>query len=127
MPNSSANKVSEAVTDKGKVGYMYFRYTDQVTYGRDFSPNDFKVGTRIKVLPNQKIDQSFLNKMLGTSQGKTYYGKTGLSFDANNPKICGRTFTVKERGRNLKFTQPFPENMRNSYNSSFKLKVVVLE
>lgn len=102
---------------------MYFRYTDQVQeFGKSLN---LKVGDRIKVLEGQTISESFLNKKLDEYNGKVYYGKTGLSFDPNNPKICGKIFTVASTSP-LKFTEEFPENMRNGFNSSFKFKVIKL-
>ena len=101
---------------------MYFRYTDQVQGGRALS---LAVGDRIKVLPGQTISDSFLNRKLDTYNGKIYYGKTGISFDPKNPKICGKIFTVASTNP-IKFQEKFPENMRNGFNSSFSFKVIKL-
>ncbi len=101
---------------------MYFRYTDQVSGGGSLN---LKVGDRIQVLPDQTISDSFLNKVVERYQGKVYYGKSGLSFDAKKPKICGKIFTVKSVSP-LKFTEEFPEKMRNTSNSNFKFKVIKL-
>jgi len=98
--------VDVSVTTYENAEMMYFRYTDQVQGGRGLN---LAVGSQIKVLPNQKIKVS-----------------PGLSFDPNNPKICGKVFTVASLNP-LRFTEPFPENMRNRNNSSFALKVVKLK
>jgi len=59
--------------------------------------------------------------------GTAYYGKTGISFDPNAPKICGRTFTVASvSGTNVKFTEPLPENMRNDFNNAFEFQVILV-
>mgnify|MGYP000220683469 CR=1 FL=1 len=126
--NPSSGAYSSTPTKQASKEYyanstmMYFRYTDQVQ--ADDSLN-LKVGDRIRVLPNQQISNSFLEKKLDVYDGKTYYGKTGLSFDPNKPKICGQTFTVASISP-LKFKEEFPENMRNAFNSSFAFKVVKL-
>ncbi len=82
---------------------MYFRYTDQVQGGRDLN---LRVGSQIKVLPNQTVKSS-----------------PGISFDPNNPKICGKIFTIASLNP-LRFIEPFPENMRNTNNSNFSFRVV---
>ena len=89
-----------------KTDLMYFRYTDQVQGGRSLN---LKIGSQIKVLPNQTVKSS-----------------PGISFDPNNPKICGKIFTVASMNP-MKFTEPFPENMRNTQNGSFTFKVVQLK
>lgn len=101
---------------------MHFRYTDQVQGGRSLN---LKVGDRIMVVPGQVVSDTFLNRKLDVYNGKIYYGKTGLSFDPKNPKICGEIFTVASTNP-IKFTEEFPENMRNGFNSSFTFKVIKL-
>ena len=85
---------------------MYFRYTDQAYGGVSL---DLKVGDKIYVVP-----------------GQTAEDKEGISFDPDNPKICGKTFTVKSVTPQLTFQEPFPERMRDTQNGYFMFMVTKL-
>ncbi len=97
-------KADVAVSYEGPRAMMYFRYTDQVQGGGGL---DLKVGSEIIVLPNQTVRNAH-----------------GISFNPNKPRICGMKFTVAEISPYIKFTEPFPENMRDTNNNSFAFEVV---
>lgn len=108
-----------------KSGTMAFRYSDSVLIGKGLSTDDFEVGTIVHVLPGQVISDEFLKQELGTSGDETYYGETGINFDPQNPMIVDKYFTVAEIEPFVKFTEPFPENMRNGWNSYFQFDVEI--
>lgn len=120
---------SDAKLPEGIRGKMHFRYKDQVTFSEELKEARIRAGDRIHVIPGQTISDDFLNRRMGESQGRTYFGKTGLKFDPKAPKICGRTFIVQSvdmNDRKIKFTEPFPENMSNDWNNSFAFEVIVV-
>lgn len=109
-----------------KTGQMSFRYLGDALVGKGLSMQDFEIGTVVHVLPGQVISDEFLQSEVGNSDGKIYYGETGISFDPQNPQIVDKYFTVVETEPFLKFAEPFPENMRNSWNSYFQFDVELL-
>lgn len=126
-------------SSEGKAGYMLFRYgkgdkvvnyaaTNQATIGQFLKASDVKVGSRIKIIPNQQISEAFLNEVLEViNPGVFSYGKTGISFDPKKPQLCGHTFTVNRIVDGvIYFNKPFPEKMYNDNNSYFNFQVVIL-
>ena len=111
----------------GTAGVLGFRYSDRLsmTEGK-FYREDFSVGDLVYVLPNQPALAAFLDRELGTDEGTTYYGRTGLSFDPEAPKILGQLFEIGQTEPKIQFTEPFPENIRNSMNSYLPFNVVLL-
>ncbi len=96
-------KADVPVNYDGPRAMMYFRYTDQVQGGGGLN---LKVGSQIIVLPNQTVKNAH-----------------GISFDPNKPRICGMKFTIASMSP-MRFTEPFPENMRDTNNNSFAFEVV---
>lgn len=122
----NSGSAGEAVPN-GIKGKMRFRYTDQITIASSELQNTIRVGDRIHVPQGQSVDPAFLEQLMANEGGTAYYGKTGISFDPNAPKICGRTFTVASlSGTNVKFTEPLPENMRNDFNNAFEFQVILV-
>jgi len=112
---------------QGKTGVLLFRYMDQVSlHTSEFYREDFAVGDLVYVLPDQPAFDAFLDQELGTDEGTVYYGRTGLSFDPEDPKILGHVFVVAEVELGLRFTQPFPEKIRNAMNSMIPFNVCII-
>lgn len=129
VDQGSTDNAGEAKLPEGIRGKMYFRYKDQVTFSEELKEARIRAGDRIHVIPGQIISDDFLNRRMGESQGRTYFGKTGLKFDPKAPKVCGKTFIVQSvdmNDRKIKFTEPFPENMSNDWNNSFAFEVIVV-
>ena len=118
--------LKDLCSDAG-TGILQFRYSDQVSlHMSSFYPEDFTVGDLVYVLPDQPAFYAFLDQELGTDEGTVYYGRTGLSFDPEAPKILGQLFVVAQTEPSLRFTEPFPEDMRNASNSYLPFRVVVI-
>ncbi|MSQ06922.1 MAG: hypothetical protein EXR54_07170 [Dehalococcoidia bacterium] len=110
----------------GKKGVLQFRYTNEVFLGQGLTLEDFPPGAVVNVLPGQRISEEFLNQQLEIEGGQPVYGRTQISFDPANPKVAGLTFEVASVTRfGPVFTQPFPELMRNRWNSFFPFTVEV--
>ncbi|MFC2095823.1 hypothetical protein ACFLSW_05245 [Candidatus Bipolaricaulota bacterium] len=115
------------IPGRGKVSVVGFRYFDQVSLREgEFYREDFSVGDLVYVQPNQPALAAFLDLELGTDEGTTYYGRTGLSFDPQNPSILGQLFVIAETEPNLRFTEPYPEKIRNSMNSVVPFNIVLI-
>ncbi len=112
----------------GKVGVLGFRYSEQLSLTEGaFDREDFSVGDLVYVLPNQPALSEFLERELGTDEdGAAYYGRTGLSFDPDDSRLLGHLFVIGETESNLRFTEPFPERIRNSGNSYIPFEVVLI-
>ena len=112
----------------GRVGVMGFRYTEQLSLREgEFYRDDFSAGDMVYVQPNQPALAAFLDLELGTDEGTTYYGRTGLSFDPQNPTILGQLFVIAETEPDLRFTEPYPEKIRNGMNSMVPFNVVLIK
>lgn len=113
---------------RGRKTTLGFRYTDQVTtVPPGITEAGIEPGALIFVLPGQQIDAEFLDEELDEgADGTIYYGRTGLSFDPKEPEIAGKVFLVKTTVPSIRFTEPFPEFMRNDWSSRFLFQVVVV-